>query len=83
MPANPSATLVGMADKTERPRMIFDCPEFLRRAIKLRAVRTGLGPSDVIVKILSDELVKEIEDALESLKETPEEKPQRGRPRKS
>ena len=49
--------------------MMFDCPEPLRRAIKSRAGRLGLTASDLIQRLLSETLAKELAEAIESLEE--------------
>jgi plasmid stability protein len=59
--------LGGMAENPQRPRLIFDCPERLRRAIKIRAAKAGLGTSEAIVRILEAALSKELREADESL----------------
>ena len=46
---------------SKRERMIFDCPERLRRAIGIRAAARGLRPSEVIVKLLEAQLTKELQ----------------------
>lgn len=61
-----SATLIGMAD-TQRPRMIFDCSERLRRAIRIKAGLTALSPSEVIVHILEAALTDELKLADRSI----------------
>lgn len=76
-----SATLEGMADTPQRPRMIFDCSEQLRRAVKFRAVKSGLSPSEVIARILESSLAREMAEAAESLA-MPEEPPRTKRGRK-
>jgi plasmid stability protein len=77
------AMLQSMADNPKRPRMVFDFPERLRRAIRIRAARLGLGPSDTVSRILEAALMKELQEADESLA-TGEEPPpsKRGRPKR-
>lgn len=43
--------------------MIFDCPEVLRRAIKIRAGELGISSSDCISRLLSEALPGELERA--------------------
>jgi len=74
-----TAMLEGMA--TERPRMIFDCTEQVRRAVRIRAAKTGKTPSDVINAALASFLPREMEEAAESL-ETGEAPPPAKRGRK-
>ncbi len=62
-----AAMLDGMADTDKRPRMAFDFPERLRRAIRIRAAKTGVGPSDVVSRILEAALTRELQEADESL----------------
>jgi len=69
MVASATDTISLMAETPPRPRMIFDCTERLRVAIKLRGLRKNAGPSDVIVSILEAALIKELEEADKMLAE--------------
>lgn len=53
----------------ERPRMIFDCSERLRRAIKIKAAKEGIGTSELIASLVEQHLAIELQQAEESLKE--------------
>ena len=55
--------------------MIFDCPDRLRRAVRIRAARTGKRDSETIQRILEDELADELKEADEYIKE--ESKPRK------
>ncbi len=73
-------SMTAMSD-AQRPRMIFDCPEHLRRAVKLRAVKRGITPSELITGILQAELAKELREvAAESPPEPEKPKRKPGRP---
>lgn len=57
-----------MTGLMERVRMIFDTDERIRRAVKIRAARTGATPSDVINEAIEKHLSDEIEEAEESIR---------------
>jgi hypothetical protein len=54
-----------MPDK--RHRMIFDCPEVIQRAVKLRAALEGTSVSEVIMDALEAWIPDEIKQVLESM----------------
>lgn len=77
-----TAMLTSMAN-SERPRMIFDCSEQVRRAVRIRAAKTGKTPSDIINEALAVHLPREMQEAAESLESGDESPPaKRGRPSK-
>lgn len=79
-----AVSIGGMSTTPPRPRMIFDCPERMRRAIKIRAAKTGISPSDVVVRILEASLANELREADENIaNETEPPKSRRGRKRKA
>jgi len=72
-----------MAELPKRPRLQFDCPERFRLAIRLRAVRSRLDPSQVILAALSAFMPDELIEADNILASEPPPPPSpRGRKRK-
>jgi hypothetical protein len=49
-------------DKRERTRLIIDTEEVIRRAVRLRALKTGEDNSEVVNAILREALADEIEE---------------------
>lgn len=47
--------------------MIFDFPERLQRAIRIRASTDGVWPTELVASILERELAKELADADKAL----------------
>lgn len=66
----------------ERPRMIFDTEERMRRAIKLYAARHGLSASEVVNKALGSLVSKELEEVDETMSQG-DDKPSKGKRPKS
>lgn len=52
-----------MADDRERHRMVFECQEDVKRAIRVRAALEGISPADVINAALQAYLGNEIAQA--------------------
>lgn len=61
-----------MADDRERNRLIFDCPEEIKRAIRSRAGIDGVSPADVIIAASQVYLSEEIEMARKRIQENGE-----------
>lgn len=62
---------------TERPRMIFDCPDEFRRAIRIRAGLTDQSTSEVVLEALRAFLTRELAMAQEGI-----QTPSKPRPKK-
>jgi ribosomal protein S7 len=50
-------------DKRDRIRLVVDTEEVIRRAVRLRALRTGKDNSDVVNDVLREALADEITEA--------------------
>jgi hypothetical protein len=66
------------AREDDAPRVAFECPDRLRRALRLRAARQGKKVSDVVVALLEHEFAFELAQADEALaEEAAEQKPKK------
>jgi plasmid stability protein len=66
-----------MAEATKRPRIMFDCPEDVRRAIRIRAAKYGQDHSAIIVAALRAYMSSEIAEAAKILASEPPAPPSR------
>lgn len=55
------------ATMAERPRLIFDCSDVIRRAVRLYAAKHDLSTSDTISKAIETLCKAEVDEAREIL----------------
>jgi hypothetical protein len=61
-----------MPKKPPRVRVWFDTEEKYRRAVNIRAARTGKDPKEVFVEMVESFLSKELQEAIEAIQEEEE-----------